>query len=245
MQKAVAELEAEQTDLEQILRGLTRNQWFLPATAEWDVRDEVSHLADTNEICIDTVTGGPRNLNEEAARFESPEAFTEWGCEKGRAMEPVHVLQWYRDTARQSREALLACEPTKRVPWGLGMSARMMATARLMETWAHGFDVRKAIGMGPSVTPRLRSIAFLTLRAIPYAVGIKGGKELVPGSLRAELTYGDETWRLGPDDADNVITGDALEFCVVGINRVGVEDSALKATGPLAEQALANLRAFL
>ena len=246
MDEAVAELAAEHADLDALLDGLSDDQWLLPSPAEgWDVRDQVSHLADTNDICVDTITGGPRPLNEEAMKFSSPEAFTQSGVDKGRAMTPGAVLDWWRSSAARNREALLQKDARDRVPWGLGMSAKMMATARVMETWAHAGDVRGALGLEPSDTPRLRSIAFLTLRAVPYALGF-AKVEQPPGTLRAELMHGGETWLLGPDDADNVITGDALEFCRLGIRRTTrAQTTTLKAQGALAEAALDNLRAVL
>ena len=246
MEDAVAELEAEQRALDEILARLEPEQWDAPTpAAPWTVRDQVSHLADTNDICIDTITDGRRALNTEALRFTSPEAFTQSGCDKGRAMEPGEVHQWWRDSAARQSAALRAAEPNQRVPWGLGMSARMMATARLMEHWAHELDVRAAVGIEPNASPRLRSIAFLIVRALPYAFGV--AKVQAPeGTLRAELTFDGETWHVGPDDADNVITGDALEFCRLGVQRMKrAETRTLKAHGVLAEAALDNARAFL
>jgi uncharacterized protein (TIGR03084 family) len=242
----VAELRAEFDDLEALLAGLTSEQWLAPTPAEgWDIRDQVSHLADTNEICIDTITGGPRPLNEFARSFDSPEAFTEAGCERGRTMEPTGVLSWWNSSARGVCQALETLEPAARIPWGLGMSARMMVTARLMEHWAHSLDIRATIGLGPNVSPRLRSIAFLVLKSVPYALGV-AGVEAPPGSLRAELAYDEQTWRLGPDDAGSVITGDALEFCILGVQRTSIDKvQTLRADGALAEAALPNLRAFL
>lgn len=245
MNEAVAELAAEHADLDGLLAGLSDEQWLMPTPAEgWDIRDQVSHLADTNDICVDTITGGPRPLNEEALKFTSPEAFTQSGVDKGRAMTPSAVLDWWRTSAAHNRGALLAKDARDRVPWGLGMSAKMMATARMMETWAHAGDIRGALGLAPSATPRLRSVAFLTLRAVPYALGY-AKVEQPAGTLRASLTYDGETWDIGPDDADNVISGDALEFCRLGIRRIARADTSLKAEGALAEAALDNLRAFL
>jgi uncharacterized protein (TIGR03084 family) len=224
---------------------LSDEQWLTATPAEgWDIRDQVSHLADTNDICVDTITGGPRPLNEEALKYSSPEAFTQSGVDKGRAMAPAEVFEWWRASAERNRNALLEKDARDRIPWGLGMSAKMMATARLMETWAHAGDIRGALDLEPSATPRLRSIAFLTLRAVPYALSY-AKVEQPSGTLRAELTYDDGTWLLGPDDADNVITGDALEFCRLGIRRVARADTSLKGVGPLADAALNNLRAFL
>lgn len=246
MDGPVAELDAEQRDLDALLARLDPAQWRAPTPAvPWDVRDQVSHLADTNDICIDTIAGGPRSLNTEATKHASPEAFTDSGCEKGRAMQPGAVLRWWRESSARQSQALRAKDPAERVPWGLGMSARMMATARLMEHWAHGLDVRAAVGEPPNATPRLRSIAFLIVRALPYAFGV-AKVEPPPGTLRAELTYDGDVWRIGPDDADNVIAGDSLEFCRVGVQRMRRADATtLKAIGPLAEAALTHARAFL
>lgn len=246
MREAVSELEEENRELEELLSGLTPEQWALRTPAEkWDIRDQVSHLADTNEICVDTITGGSRPLNEYALSFSSPEEFTESGCEKGRAMEPAKVLEWWRTSAARVCDVLRTKDPKERIPWGLGMGARTMAGARLMETWAHAGDVRRALGLPRSATPRLHSIAFLTLRAVPYALSVAKVTP-PPGTLRAELAFDGQTWALGPDDADNLITGDALEFCTLGVRRTTrAETTTLKAHGPLAEAALDNLRAFL
>ena len=82
MKEAVALLGAEQADLEAVLRDRSEEDWLIPTPAHgWDVRDQVSHLADTEEIAYDTSTGGPRQLNAEALSFPSPEAFTESGCD--------------------------------------------------------------------------------------------------------------------------------------------------------------------
>jgi len=246
MDEAVAELAAEHADLDAILSGLNDDRWLTPTPAEgWDIRDQVSHLADTNDICVDTITGGPRPLNETALSFETPEAFTQSGVDKGRAMTPSQVHEWWRTSAARNREALLEKDARDRIPWGLGMSAKMMATARMMETWAHAGDIRGALDMEPGSSPRLKGISFLTLRAVPYALSY-AKVEQPSGTLRAELAYNGETWLLGPDDADNVITGDALEFCRLGIRRITrAQTSTLKAQGALAEAALDNLRAFL
>jgi len=246
MDQAVAELSAEVEELERFLDGLRSEQWLQPTPAGgWDVRDQVSHLADTNEICFDMLTGGPRDLNAEALAAESPDAFTASGVERGRVMSPEDVRTWWQQTAARQSEALRAKDARDRVPWGLGMSARMMATARLMEHWAHGLDIRMALGAGPNVTPRLRSIALLVVKAVPYALTVSKVQQ-PPGTLRAELTYDDELWRIGPDDADNVITGDAIEFCMLGVQRTTRDRCpSLDIKGDLADLALDNLRAYL
>ncbi len=246
MREAVGELQAEQASLETILARLPAESWRLPTPAHgWDVRDQVSHLADTEELAHDTAAGGPRTLNEEALSFSSPEAFTESGCEKGRAMTGEEVLRWWVTGARRTRGVLETLDPKTRVPWGLGMSARSFASARLMETWAHGLDIRAAVGEPPNETERLRSVAWLIVQALPYAFRI-ARREQPAGTLRVELDFDGDRWTFGPEDADAKISGPAGEFCRVGVQRLKLSDApGLKAEGPLAESALQVARAFL
>lgn len=246
MKEYVAELAAEQAGLEQVLRSLPEEAWSLPTPAKgWDVRDQVAHLADTEELAHDTAAGGPRQLNVEALTHPSPEAFTESGCEKGRAMPPREVLEWWVRGAARTRRALEAKDPKERIPWGLGMGARTLVTARIMETWAHGLDIRAAVGAPPNDTPRLRDVAWLVVNALPYAFQV-AGRELPPGELRVELDFEGQRWEFGPPDAGDRITGDAAEFCRVGVQRLKPGDATtLTARGPLAQAALEVARAFL
>jgi uncharacterized protein (TIGR03084 family) len=246
MKEAVAGLAAEQADLEHFLRGRSDDDWLTPTPAVgWDVRDQVSHLADTEEIAYDTSTGGPRQLNKEALSFPSPEAFTESGCEKGRKMKPSEVLDWWVTGAERTRGVLERKDPKERIPWGLGMAARTLVSARQMETWAHGLDIRAALGEPPNLTPRLRDIAWLIFRAFPYGFSY-AKREMPTGTLRMELDFNGERWDFGPDEAENLITGDAGEFCRVGVQRMKLADAkTLKAQGLLAEEALQVARAFL
>ena len=49
-----------------------------------------------------------------------------------------------------------------------------MATARLMETWAHGLDVADALGVKRPATARLRSIAHIGVRTRDFAFAVNG-----------------------------------------------------------------------
>lgn len=245
MQAAVDELEAEQNDLDSVLASLTDDQWLTPTSAEgWDVRDQISHLADVNEVAFDTATGGPRSLNASVATFPTPEDFTMSGCLRGRAMSPAEVLTWYRTSSKPLNDHLRTRSASDHIPWGLGFKAPTLATARLMETWAHGLDVTDALGVEPILTPRLRSVAWLVTNALPYAF-MTAGITPPPGTLRVEVTFEGEVWTFGPDDATDRIEGDAYEYCRVGIQRAKREETSLKAIGKLAEAALTNARAFL
>lgn len=241
-------LAAEQLELQGELQDLATDDWFRPTPAKgWDVRDTISHLADTDEVAMDTCTGGSRPLNEWALKFSSPEDLTLWGVLVGRRRAGADVLRWWEDTSSREREVLADLDPSTRVQWGLGMQPRSFVTARLMETWAHGLDVRHALGRPSHDTDRIRHVAFLGFRALPYAFS-RVEREQPPGDLRIELRSptGDETWEFGPADAPNRITGPAGQFCRLFVQRMTRADATeLVAEGDAADAALDVARAFL
>jgi uncharacterized protein (TIGR03084 family) len=244
----VEALEAEQRDLEALLRDVPDGEWSRPTPAAgWDVRDQVSHLADTEELAHDTATGGERQINVEVERYPSGDAFTLAGCVRGRAMAPADVLEWWAGAARRNRAALQALDPAARVPWGLGMGLRAFGAARLMEHWAHGLDIRSALDRPAPDTARLRHVAWLGARALPYAFSV-AGVEPPPGrTLRLELVDPDGSpWSFGPADATDLIEGAMGEWCRLAVQRIRRSDAkTLRSSGSLADLALDNARAFL
>ena len=66
------------------------------------------------------------------------------------------------------------------------MSAVSFATARLMETWAHGQDVVDALGAHREPTDRLRHVAHIGVRARPFSY-VTNGREMPEGEVRVEL----------------------------------------------------------
>ena len=124
------------------------------------------------------------------------------------------------------------------------MSAAAMATARLMETWAHGQDVADALGARRVPTARLRHVAHIGVRARDYAYRAHGRTPPdVP--LHVALTGPDgQAWAWGPADAADRVTGPALDFCLLVTQRRHRADLALTATGPDADAWLDIAQAF-
>ncbi|HZQ27017.1 MAG TPA: maleylpyruvate isomerase family mycothiol-dependent enzyme [Acidimicrobiales bacterium] len=247
--EVLQDYEAEQEDLRSVLVGLSADEWRLPTPAAgWDVRDQVSHLADTEDVAHDTMTDGPRTINVDAAQYGSAEGFTEAGCERGRSMAPAEVLEWWWTAAARVRSTMAALDRSARVPWGLGMGWQAFVTARLMEHWAHGLDIRAAVGRPGVDTDRLRHVAWISTRAVPYALRVAGLEAPEGHTLRFALVSPgrSEEWAFGPDDATDVITGPAAQWCRLAVQRITrAEAPDLQGEGPLAELALGHARAFL
>ena len=66
------------------------------------------------------------------------------------------------------------------------MSPASMATARIMETWAHGEDVADALGVIRPATDRLRHVAHLGFRTLGHGFAAHG-RPVPTAPVRVEL----------------------------------------------------------
>ena len=90
---------------------------------------------------------------------------------------------------------------------------------------------------------RLRHIAWLAHRTLPYALSLAGEPA---AAVRCELTApdGDRYGGSGRPDAESAITGPAGEFCRVAAQRLDPARSGLKASGPHGATALRLVRTY-
>jgi len=242
----VGDLAAEQRELQEVVAGLGADEWLAPTPAwGWDVRDTIAHLADTDEMAIDTARGGPYAINDLAGRAASGADVTFHGVLRGRRLAGSDVAAWWARTSAAERSMLLELPADARVPWGIGMRTPSFVTARLMETWAHGLDVRAALDVTPTDTDRLAHVAWLATRALPYAFSV-AGREPPGAPVRVELTLpSGAMWTAGPEAAADRITGTAGDYCRVFVHRRSPADTNLVMEGDAARAAIAVARAFL
>jgi uncharacterized protein (TIGR03084 family) len=176
----------------------------------------------------------------------SATAFERKLVDRGRQKSSADVHSWWRDGNSTLCAALRGVDTGQKLPWGPNMmSAASFTTARIMETWAHGLDCLDALGVAPVDTDRLRHIAHLGLRGLPYAFMINGAE--APGSVRLELTSpSGDVWRLGPDDAPTTISGTASDWCRVATHRDRRDErERLRGLGPDADDVLRYVQAYL
>ncbi|HET9771660.1 MAG TPA: maleylpyruvate isomerase family mycothiol-dependent enzyme, partial [Acidimicrobiia bacterium] len=164
-------------------------------------------------------------------------------AERGRPGGAVYG-RWRAASDAQAK-ALAGLQPGDRLPWVAGdLSALTLATTRLSELWVHTGDV--AAGLARTLPPsgRLRPIARLAWRTLPYAFQ-RAGKSLA-GPVALKLTAPDGSpWEFTPEDpAATVVTGPAHDFCLVAARRRAPADTALVATGPDADLVLELVRTF-
>lgn len=246
----VSDLRAETAALDSILSALGEGDWLTPTPADgWDIRDTIAHLADTDDIAYDHLTDGPRDLLTEAIEAGGvSDEFTRRQVLKGRRMTPQDVHDWWTKSSDKVANALDKQDPDTRVKWGPNhIRPASFASARLMETWAHALDCAAAVGAQPKDTDRLAHVAQLGVRALPYALSVQNPAQTISGPLRVRLELPSGTvFELGPDDAPNVISGTASDFCRVFTQRArNNEANNLTTSGPDIKTILASARTYL
>jgi uncharacterized protein (TIGR03084 family) len=239
------DLAAEQDRLEGLLAGLDEAQWTSPsAAAGWTVADVVLHLAQSEESVQATMTGGDLRSGLAAATGNTMDERADAAVRAERAA-PAEVFGRWRRARRAAMAALTAGDPEQPVGWVTGpVKPATLATTRLAEHWAHGLDITGPLGLDFPDTGRLRHVAWLAHRTLPYALARAGEPPTL--AVWCELTDpdGSETWRYGPADAESAITGPAGEFCRVAVHRLDPDGSALEARGRHGASALRVLRTY-
>ncbi|MGW8635948.1 TIGR03084 family metal-binding protein [Streptomyces sp. NPDC055793] len=242
----IDDLREESGELDALVARLEPGEWRIASPAPgWTVAHQVAHLAWTDRAALLAVTDedGFRGLVEQA--LAAPDRYVDDGAEEGARQDPDELLASWREGRAALEEALRAAGPGARFPWyGPPMAAASMATARLMETWAHGLDIADAIGVVRPPTDRLRHVARIGVRARDFAYAAHG---LTPPAeqFRVELTGpGGDLWAYGPEDAPQRVTGPALDFCLLATQRAHRADLALTADGPDADRWLDIAQAF-
>jgi uncharacterized protein (TIGR03084 family) len=239
------DLAAEQDRLEAILDGLSEAQWASPSGAPgWSVADVVLHLAQTEEAVAASVDGADLRARPEPSAPAG--TVDELMAELVRAERaaPVAVFQRWRQARRAALAALRAASPQQPLQWvEAPLKPVTLATTRLAEHWAHGLDITGPLGIEFPDTARLRHIAWLAHRTLPYALALAGEPA---GEVRCELTApgGTAIWRYGPADAPSAIIGSAGAFCRVAARRLAPAQSGLHTAGPAGATALRVLRTY-
>jgi uncharacterized protein (TIGR03084 family) len=244
MEAITADLVAEHESLDALVSELPPEAWEVPTPAEgWAVRDQISHLWFFDDRAVLAATQ-PDAFVADAKAVMS--ANRDPSIERGRSVPPDQLLGDWRQGRARMVELFGNLDPNARIVWyGPAMGARSFATARLMETWAHGQDVADALGVHRLPTARLRHVAHIGVRARPFSYATRNLR--VPeGEIFVALDPpgGGEPWTWGDDAAPDRVTGPALDFCLVVTQRRHPADTALAAEGPLAEEWMEIAQAF-
>ena len=242
----VDDLQAESEALDALVAELPDQGWSTDTPAPgWTVAHQIGHLLWTDRVALLSITDESAFLDLVASAQTNLEHFVDDAADELAATPPAQLLADWRRTRGELHAALRAVPDGRKLLWfGPPMSAPSMATARLMETWAHGLDVADALGATPVPTARLKSIAHLGVRTRDFAFTVHG---LTPPAepFRVELAAPDGSrWDWGPVDAAQRVRGSALDFCYLVTQRRPRAELDVVADGADAQRWLGIAQAF-
>lgn len=240
MKTIISDLLAEQSVVDSFVSSLLEGQWNEVIKSDlrvgdipgiWTIKDEIVHIALFDEAAAKLVQGEVKDLAEAIPDGTQDDHYR---CPQKRTMSKDEVLSWWREVRTRMNYAFYNCDPRARIPWAPNlppMSVKSLASARLMELWAHSVDIYDHLGHPIQVEDRIAHTLFLSWQARPNAYRING-IEMPDTPIYLELVLpSGKKWTKGPEDAAQYIKGSALEWALVAIRRRHWMDTDLEVVG--------------
>ncbi len=239
----------EAAELETFLRTLGDADWERPTGfMGWTPWDVLAHLHFFDEVSLVALEG------EEAfatRRQELVEALVagrtnqEMGRETYGHLAAKDLLARWREKNTEMATQLGESDPKRRLPWfGPDMGVRMFTTARYMEHWAHAQEIYDLMGVERTYTDRIKSIAVIGVKTFGWT--FVNRKLDIPGPppyVRLVAPSG-EIWEWNEPSEEELVGGDATDFCHVVTQGRNVADTPLEVRGPVATQWMSIAQCF-
>jgi uncharacterized protein (TIGR03083 family) len=221
-----------------LLGILSEQGWKTAALRGLDVQELVGHLTGVEHDTHRALAGDPAVADAEHAESTQGSAVRQAG------RSPAETLDEWRRAADHTMELVrtpgghLAADGCagRIAVHGIRLPLDDLLVVRAFELWVHDNDIRRAVGLPPSVPdpPVLRLMSDLAARMLPYAAARMG---LPPADVRLVLTgTGGGTWdvAIGEETAGReslAIVADAVGFCRLAANRVTPAELGSHITG--------------
>jgi uncharacterized protein (TIGR03084 family) len=243
------DLRDEVDELHGFLQTLKPDDWERQtAFLQWTPWDVVAHLHYFDLVSLVSLEGEEAFAPERRALFQAigqGRSNREIARERFADLDAAGLLGQWRSTAHALAEALGGSDPKRRLPWfGPDMGVTMFATARLMETWAHGQEVYDLVGATRACTDRIKNIATIGVKTFGWT--FLNRKLEVPGPppyVRLEAPSG-AVWEWNEPSEDEFVRGSAVDFCHVVTQGRNIADTALAVRGPVATRWMSIAQCF-
>ncbi len=242
----VSALAADGADLDAMITGLDDDGWRTPTPAPgWTVAHQVAHLAATFKLA-GLAAAEPDTFTAIAGRL-SPD----FDANVRGAMAPyldgppaVLLSRWQEEKAF-AEKALSALPGDRIVPWLVRpLPAAVLATAGMMELFGHGQDIADGLGIRRVHTDRIRYLVEFGVRTWDFGYQARG-LATPDVELRFELTApSGAAWAFGPPESTEVVSGPAVDLCLLFTRRRHPDDLRLTATGTEAPHWLTIAQAY-
>lgn len=242
----ISDLKADRDQLDRLLSTIDPAEWSTPTPAPgWTIAHQIAHLTATFRMA-GLAAADPAVFQKIAATAGvNFDAAVDAAMAPYLDLPPDQLLPRWKAEITDACDALAAVPLGKVVPWLVNpLPPAVLASAGMMELFAHGQDVADALGTRIVRTDRVRHIVAFAVRTWEFGYVARG---LTPPQteFRFELTSPSGTeWAFGPEDAENRISGSAVDFCLLVCRRRHHEDLTVKAVGELATHWLTIAQAY-
>ena len=240
MRQLVRDLREEGTSLYDFLQTLDESNWARPTPFKnWTVQDVVEHPHFSDRLAVLSLKSSDEFLKTaeditRAVRDEGLDLKTYMHREL-RSPSPSEMLKLWHHYFTEMCDLLEAADPKARLKWfGPDMGVRMFATARQMETWAHGQDIYDLLQVKRENTDRLKNVALIGVKTFGWTF-VNRSLEVPADIPYVRLTApSGEIWEWNQPNRENRVEGLATEFCHVVTQGRNIADTQLEVIGETA-----------
>ncbi|MEU5945749.1 TIGR03084 family metal-binding protein [Micromonospora sp. NPDC047465] len=240
-----ADLADDCADLDQILADLGPEDWTRSTPAPgWQVRHQVAHLCAVFRMAAVAASDAPAFQALMAQLGDDFDANVTAALSRYLDTGSAALRGRWREEWTDAVEALAAVPAGQPVPWLVRpLPAPVLAAAGMMELFGHGQDIADTLGTRRDHTDRIRHVVGFAVQTWDFGYL---SRNLTPPQrgFRYELTApSGALWVYGPEDAE-LITGPAVDLCLLATRRRHRDDLALTAVGADADRWLDIAQAY-
>lgn len=232
----VADLRTEGELLYARLKDMDTGYWTSETSFDrrtvWDI---VAQLHITDFAALTTLQSDEAFRQLARALETTPSYAARWLARSGSIPKGPDLLDLWRSTFVELCHALDAADPVLNHPWfGYDMSAHAISANRLAETWARGWAVCDLMNLQPKPTDRIASIAAVGVHSYARTFQRRNLPAPYPAPhVRLKAPSG-ATWEWHPENQNDSVQGDAIDFCQVVTQTCRIEDTHLIVRGDAA-----------
>ena len=189
----VEQLAATWASIDELCASFTEDDWQQPTGCPgWTVKDQISHLVDYEAVAL----GRPRadhRVGDLSHTKNEMGAANEVGVDARRGLPGAEVLAELREVVAERMARLAKLDESRladEAPTVAGPSTvRDALTLRLMDTWSHEQDIRRALGRpGHDHGPAVDAVVAWWVQFLPMLVGKRAA---APDGTTAVFAIGD------------------------------------------------------